>query len=192
MSKPSARTASQTSRSFFPVANPASISGQIHATRPVLVAGSIPGSERRLTSSDFVLFRSGKAEFADVARTKPLHIRAQNRSFGQELQIYLLATIRNRSKQPATAGRDLGQRQPSATVCNQSAVQKGSKDRVVEHKGIVERVGVFSLATSVRSVLSAVGQTALRVRLMFDTEITAKKSVQKGLSEPLSVEGLFL
>ena len=141
MSKPSARTTSQTSRSFFPVANAASISGQIHATRPVLVAGSIPGSERRFTSSDFVLFRSGKAELADVARTKPLHIRAQNGISGQELQIYLLATIRNRSKQPATAGRDLGQRQPFATVCNQSAVQKGSKDRVAEHKGIVERVG---------------------------------------------------
>ena len=67
----------------------------------------------------------------------------------------------------------------------------GNKDPVVEHKGIVERVGFFSLATSVRSVLSAVGQTALRVRLMFDTGITAKKFVQKGLSEPLSVEGLF-
>ena len=68
----------------------------------------------------------------------------------------------------------------------------GNKDPVVEHKGIVERVGVFSLATSVRSVLSAVGQTAPRVRLMFDARITAKKFVQKGLSEPLSVEGLFL
>ena len=184
MSKPSAWTASQTSRSFFPVANAASISGQIHATRPVLVAGSIPGRERRLTSSDFVLFRGGKAEIADVARTKPLHIRAQNGVFGQELKIYLLATVRNRSKQPATAGRDLGQRQPSATVCNQSAVQKGSKDRVVEHKGIVERVGAFSLATSVRSVLSAVGQTALRVRLMFDTEIQRRNLSKKAFLSP--------
>src|SRR5665213_3987320 len=35
------------------------------------------------------------------------------------------------------------------------------------------------------------GQTALRVRLMFDTEITAKKSVQKCFSEPLYVEALY-
>ena len=56
--------ASHTSRSFFPVAKLSAISGQIQATRPVLVRRlNTQGSERRLTRSDFVLFRNGKAEF---------------------------------------------------------------------------------------------------------------------------------
>lgn len=67
----------------------------------------------------------------------------------------------------------------------------GNKDPVVEHKGIVEQVGAFSLATSVRSVLSAVGQTALRVRLMFDAGITAKKFVQKRPFSALICRGTF-
>jgi len=60
MSKPSARAASHTSLSFFPVPRAASISGQIHATRPVLVAGSALGSVRRWRRSDLVLFLDGE------------------------------------------------------------------------------------------------------------------------------------
>ena len=73
--------ASHTSRNFFPVAKLSAISGQIHATRPVLVRGSTPGSDRRCTRSRFVLFRSGGAEFVVVVRIKPLHIPAQNGVF---------------------------------------------------------------------------------------------------------------
>jgi hypothetical protein len=55
-------------------------------------------------------------------------------------------------------------------------MRRGNKDRVVEHKGIVERAGIFSLATSARSGTSAVGQTAPIVRPMFDAAILVKKN----------------
>jgi hypothetical protein len=55
-------------------------------------------------------------------------------------------------------------------------MRRGNNDRVVEHKGIVERAGVFSLATSARSGTSAVEQTALGVRPMFDARIVVKKN----------------
>ena len=68
MSKPSARAASHTSLSFFPVPSEASISGQIQATLPVLVAGSALGSARRWTRSDLVLFLDGETRFAVIVK----------------------------------------------------------------------------------------------------------------------------
>src|SRR5271165_2861132 len=111
MSRPSARMASQTSRSFFPVASEASISGQIHATRPVLVAGSAPGRDRRWSSSDFILLRSGKAGLVGVGRNEPLHIPAQNGFFGQNFQMFLLATVRNSFETACNSRGNSGERQ---------------------------------------------------------------------------------
>ena len=54
--------------------------------------------------------------------------------------------------------------QRSATTRQPGSMRIGSKDRVVEHKGIVGRAGVFSLATSARSASSAVGQTSACVQ----------------------------
>jgi hypothetical protein len=167
MSRPSARTASQTSRNFLPVASPASISGQIHATRPVLVAGSTPGRARRCARSDFVLFRERKVGSTGVARIRPIHIRAQDRLFGQKS---VSATVRNELKTVCNNGADFTR---VATECNSlqpECSQKHSRKRVVEHKGIVERAGVFSLATSARSAGSVVGQNSPCVRPMFDAE----------------------
>jgi hypothetical protein len=70
-------------------------------------------------------------------------------------------------------------------------MRRGNKDPVVEHKGIVERAGVFPLATSARSVVSGVGQIPVRVRPMFDAGIKAKKNVQKCFSKPLYVKALL-
>ncbi len=66
--------------------------------------------------------------------------------------------------------------QRSATARKPGPIRIGSKDPVVEHKGSVERGGVFSLVTSARSVVAAVGQTALSVRPMFDAEIPRQKN----------------
>jgi hypothetical protein len=49
------------------------------------------------------------------------------------------------------------------------------KTRVVEHKGVVERPGVFLLATSARSVASIVGQITSHVRPMFDAGLLRRK-----------------
>src|ERR1700722_5003712 len=54
-------------------------------------------------------------------------------------------------------------------------MRRGNKVGGVEHKGIVERVGVFSLATRARSGASGVSQTALGVRPTFDAGFLVKK-----------------
>ena len=72
---------------FCPWPRLSSISGQIHATRPVLVRGSTPGSDRRCTRSHFVLFRERKVGSTGVARIRPIHIRAQDRLFGQKISV---------------------------------------------------------------------------------------------------------
>ena len=69
--------------------------------------------------------------------------------------------------------------QRSATARQPGPMRIGNKNPVVEHKGIVGRGGVFSLATSERSVVSAVGQTAPSVRPMFDAGIPRRKSAEK-------------
>jgi hypothetical protein len=74
----------------------------------------------------------------------------------------------------------------------QKARVGGQKRPVVEHKGIVGRSGAFLRATSAVSVASVVGQIPSRIRPMFDAKSTRRKDVQKGVSEPLSVEGLFM
>ena len=71
--------------------------------------------------------------------------------------------------------------QRSATARQPGLMRIGSKDPVVEHKGSVERGGVFSLATSARSVVSAVGQTAPVVRPMFDAGVQGQK--KPGIAE---------
>src|SRR5580698_1453350 len=71
MSKPSARAASHTSLSFFPVPRAASISGQIHASRPVLVAGSTLGSVRRWRRSDLVLFLDAETGLGTMVELRP-------------------------------------------------------------------------------------------------------------------------
>src|SRR5580698_10021738 len=112
MSRPSARTASQTSRNFLPVASPASISGQIHATRPVLVAGSTPGRARRCERSDFVLFRERKVGSTDVARIRPIHIRLR---IGFLDKKSVSATVRNQLNTVCNNGADVT---GVATECN--------------------------------------------------------------------------
>ena len=57
----------------------------------------------------------------------------------------------------------------------QKRTTERQKTPVVEHKGIVERPGVFSLATSARSVASIVGQITSHVRLMFDAGSQRRK-----------------
>src|SRR5579872_652058 len=56
--RPSRCAAFQTSFSFLPVASAPWISGHIHRTQPMDVAGSSEGNERRFTMSAFLLFRS--------------------------------------------------------------------------------------------------------------------------------------
>jgi hypothetical protein len=82
-------------------------------------------------------------------------------------------------RQIATVREPRGNLQQVATFCdNLTALTdaKGHRRPVVEHKGIVERADVFSLVTSARSGVSAVGQTALAVRPMFDVRIVVKKN----------------
>jgi len=54
-------------------------------------------------------------------------------------------------------------------------MRNSSKDPVVEHKRVVERPGVFSLATSARSAASIVGQVTSHVRPMFDAGSRRRK-----------------
>jgi spore germination protein YaaH len=99
--------------------------------------------------------------------------------FAEELQGVQKSTIAalcNCLRQIATFFERHGNLQQVATFCDSQTAQTGTKHRIVEHKGIVERAGIFSLVTSARSVVSAVGQTAPVVRPMFDAGIPGQKN----------------
>jgi hypothetical protein len=99
--------------------------------------------------------------------------------FGEELQGVQKSTVAalcNCLRQIATFSGRHGTLQQVAMFCDSQTARTGTRRRVVEHKGIVERGGVFSLVTSARSVASAVGQIALGVRPMFDAGVAGQKN----------------
>ena len=184
-----------------PPSSAASISGQSALICPAFVAGfSARRCARRLRATtiqvaDFsVLCVSGKK--------KPLQITAQKAFFGQLFSRCNWAgqkDCKQRMEEPrGPAGseehsygdlRRLATNRGGFPASRQSAMnhdvlrqtrqpgpmRRGNKDPVLEHKGFVERSGVFSLATSARSVVFAVGQNASHVRPMFDAESLRRK-----------------
>jgi len=144
MSKPSARAASQTSRSFLPVLSAASISGQIHATRPVLVAGSTQGSARRWTSSLLVLFPDGETPFAVIVYWRPQSVGLGRGVSRQDREAFFwAATVCNKFSTICNYRSSCGR---PATDCDSLKLlgpATGSKMAVVEHKENVARWSEF-------------------------------------------------
>jgi hypothetical protein len=102
--------------------------------------------------------------------------------FGEELQVFKrarlqrFATICDKLRHFPGVTAVCNKLQRSETARQPGPMRFGNKDPVVEHKGGVERGGVFSLVTSARSVGSAVGQTAPVVRPMFDAGVPRQKN----------------
>lgn len=65
-----------------------------------------------------------------------------------------------------------------------------AKTLVVEHKGNVERPGVFFIPTGVRSADSAVGQNRFRVRQMFDARISVRNHPNSQPAAKISCPGV--
>jgi hypothetical protein len=77
------------------------------------------------------------------------------------------------------------------TTANGDGAQ-ATKNPVVEHKGSVERFGVFFMASGARSAASAVGQNRSRVRQMFDARISVRNHPNSRPSAKISCPGVPL
>lgn len=174
MSSSSARTASQILVIFCPWR--ALHQSQARSMPLARCWSRVPRPEGHADAKDRISFSFGNAKcYLPALPESAPYIRLRIGFLDKQS---VSATVRNEFKTVCNNGFAFTR---VATECNSlqpECSQKRSRKQVVEHRGIVEQAGVFSLATSARLAGSVVGQNS-PCRRMFDAEFRRRNCPQK-------------